>query len=454
MVRWVANSAANDMTETERLLRPAFDEETYEDDSSSLVPGLHDIYEYQQDNIGLKVAATAWSFIVLGLFVSTIGVIIPHLQQDYQLNDIHVSSIFLVGPVGYCFASSLSNRIHLRLGQRGIAIIGPACHFFYAVTGALHPPFSMFLVSVGIGSFGMGLLDGSWCAWVAGLKSANTLSGILHGSFSIGAAICPYIAGILFSKSNGLWYQWFYVLSFASALEALVLCLAFRHEDAKRYHNNKSDPNQQLLVQLDQREILNYSATWVYAAYLLADVGTESTVSGWVVAFMLRVRHTSTYASSVCSSGYWAGMAVGRLALGFVTDKLGARRAVIMYLLLTPVFVVLFTLVQALWVSVLAMSVVGFFMGPLFPSCIVQLVNLLPKGLHVGAVSFVASVGQIGGAILPYLLGVITQAIGLWVFPYMLLVQFLVMLLIWMLSLTLSRKEVEVDEERQAYQAQ
>ncbi|EFQ35140.1 major facilitator superfamily transporter [Colletotrichum graminicola M1.001] len=448
MVRRGVNSAANNTTETGRLLGSASDEEDYEDDSSSLVPGLNDIYEYQQDRIGVKVAATAWSFIVLGLFVSTIGVIIPHLQQDYQLDDIHVSSIFLVGPLGYCFASSLSNRIHRRLGQRGIAIIGPACHFFYAATGALHPPFSMFLVSVGIGSFGMGLLDGSWCAWVAGLKNANTLSGILHGSFSIGAAICPYIAGILFSENNGLWYQWFYVLVL------LVLCLAFRHEDAERYRNIQSDPNQQLLVNLDEREILNYSATWVYSAYLLADVGTESTVSGWVVAFMLRVRHTSIYISSVCSSGFWVGMAVGRLALGLVTDKLGARRAVIMYLLLTPVFIVIFTLVRVLWVSVLTMSVVGFFMGPLFPSCIVQLLNLLPRGLHVGAVSFVASVGQIGGAILPYLLGVITQAIGLCVFPYMLLAQFMVMLLIWTLSLTLSRKEVEVEEERQVDQAQ
>ncbi|KAK1988395.1 major facilitator superfamily transporter [Colletotrichum cereale] len=442
--------AANDATETERLLGSASDE----DDTLSYIPGLSDICGHEQDQVALKVAATSWSFVVLGLFVSTIGVIIPHLQQDYQLTDIHVSSIFLVGPVGYCFASSLSSHIHLRLGQRGIAIIGPACHVFYAATGALHPPFPVFLIGVGIGSFGMGLLDGSWCAWVAGLESANTLSGILHGSFSTGAAICPYITGIMFSENNDLWYQWFYVLSFASALELLILCLAFRHEDANKYRKNRAYSDQNSLIKVDQGKILKYSATWIYAAYLLADVGTESTVSGWVVAFMLRVRHTSTYTSSVCSSGFWAGMAVGRLALGFVTDKLGTRRAVILYLLLTPVFVFLFTLVPVLWVSVLTMSLIGFFMGPLFPSCIVQLVYFLPKELHIGAVSFVASVGQIGGAILPYLLGITTQAIGLWVFPYMLLAQFLVMLFFWMLSLTITREEFDVEEEGHISHAQ
>lgn len=414
------------------------------------------------------MAAAAWSFVVLGLFVSTIGVTIPHIQDDYRLTDIHVSAIFLVGPVGYCLASSLSNRIHLRFGQRGIAVLGPACHLLYAVTGALHPPFSVFLLATGVGSLGVGLLDGSWCAWVAGLESANTLSGILHGSFSVGAAICPYLAGIMLSANDGLWYQWFYVLvscfwvvlhraqdvlansssqSIASALELLILCLAFRHEDSKRYHSSRGySALETSNDKVNQREVLKYSATWVYAAYLLADVGTESTVSGWVVAFMLRVRNSSTYASSICSSGFWAGMAVGRVALGVVTDKLGARRAVVLYLALAPVFVILFMFVRVLWVSVLSMSLVGFLMGPLFPSCIVQLVHFLPKELHVSAVSFVASIGQIGGAILPYLLGAITQVIGLWVFPYMLLAQFSAMLLLWTLSLRLSRND-EVEEE-------
>ncbi|OHW96486.1 MFS transporter [Colletotrichum incanum] len=432
--------------ETEQLLGPAFAEQNH-DDLSNCIPGSNGTDSQKQGQIIFKMAAAAWSFVVLGLFVSTIGVTIPHLQESYQLTDIHVSAIFLVGPIGYCLASSLSNRIHLRFGQIGIAVLGPACHLFYAITGALRPSFPVFLLGAGIGSFGMGLLDGSWCAWVAGLKNANTLSGILHGSFSTGAAICPYIAGRLLSTNDGLWHQWFYVLSFASALELLVLCLAFKDEDSNEYKNSGTGPSQRCFDdEVNQREVLKYSATWVYAAYLLADVGTESTVSGWVVAFMLRVRHTSTYASSICSSGFWTGMAIGRLALGVVTDKLGARRAVILYLLLVPVFIVLFTLVRVLWVSVLSMSLIGFLMGPLFPSCIVQLVYFLPKGLHIGAVSFVASIGQIGGAILPYLLGVITQTMGLWVFPYMLLAQFLVMLLFWILSLKLSRND-EGDEE-------
>ncbi|TKW58925.1 Bypass of stop codon protein 6 [Colletotrichum tanaceti] len=443
----MARPTPNNATETEPLLGTSLEESSHRIDSLNRLPGSDEVGGPGQDKVAFRMAATAWSFVVLGLFVSTIGVTIPHIQEDYRLTDIHVSAIFLVGPVGYCLASPLSNRVHLRFGQRGIAVLGPACHLLFAVAGALHPPFPVLLLAAGVGSFGMGLLDGSWCAWVAGLKNANALSGILHGSFSVGAALCPYLAGIMLSANEGLWYQWFHVLLIASAVELLVLCLAFRHEDSERYHSSKDYSAPEASGdKVDQRKVLKYSATWVYAAYLLADVGTESTVSGWVVAFMLRVRNADTYASSICSSGFWAGMAVGRVALGVVTDKLGARRAVVLYLVLAPVFVVLFMLVRVLWVSVLSMSLIGFLMGPLFPSCIVQLVQFLPKELHISAVSFVASIGQIGGAVLPYLLGAITQVIGLWVFPYMLLAQFSAMLLLWTLSLRLLRND-EVGEQ-------
>ncbi|KAK7457531.1 MFS transporter [Colletotrichum acutatum] len=368
----------NGATESERLL------DTRSADSD--IDPRASINGQDREAIALKLAAAAYSFIVAGLFVATIGVTLPHQQTYYQLNELQVSAIFLVGPVGYCLASLLNSRIHEKLGQRGIAFTGPACHLVYAAVGSFHPPFPVFLLGV-------------------------------------------------------TWYQWFYVLAIASAAEAVFLPLAFRHETAAKYHEKKKkqgNPEDGV----DQRAIFRYSATWIYAAYLLAYVGTECTVSGWVVTFMLRVRHTSTYASSICSSGFWAGMAVGRLALGAVTEKLTPKRAVIIYLALAPAIVVLFMIVQVLWVSVLSMALLGFVMGPLFPSCIVEFVHYLPKELHVGAVSFVASLGQVGGAILPYILGAITQVAGLQVFPSMLLSQFAVILLLWLVSFKVAGKKI------------
>ncbi|KAF9872445.1 hypothetical protein CkaCkLH20_09942 [Colletotrichum karsti] len=407
---------------------------------------------HRGDGLALRIAAATWSFVVVGLFTSTTGVVIPHLEKTYQLTDIQVSAIFLVLPVGYIIASYLNHAFHEKLGQRGIAVIGPLCHLVYGLTAATRPPFPVFLMGAAVGAFGIGLIDGSWCAWVAGLNKANTLSGLLHGSFSTGAAICPYLAGLMLSESGDLWYQWFYVLAGAAAIEVIVLSWSFRHQTAEEYHQSKlheditSDP-------AAKGAIFRCNATWVYALYLLIYVGAECTISGWIVAFMLRVRHASTYASSICSSGFWAGMAVGRLILGAVTDKLGVKRAVVIYLLFAPVFTVLFMLIRVLWFSVFSMALLGFVMGPLFPSSVVQLVELLPKELHVAAVSFVASLGQVGGALLPYILGAITSVTGLEVFQYMLLVQFALLLVIWIASFGLStKKDAEEGETGRSHQ--
>lgn len=46
-------------------------------------------------------------------------------------------------------------------------------------------------------------------------------------------------------------------------------------------------------------------------------------VGGWVVDFMVQVRHGEPYQSGLIPTGFWAGVTVGRLVLGFVNDWLG-----------------------------------------------------------------------------------------------------------------------------------
>lgn len=147
---------------------------------------------------------------------------------------------------------------------------------------------------------------------------------------------------------------------------------------------------------------------------------------------MLRARHASGYLASMCSALFNIGMAIGRLALGVVTDKLGVRTAVVIYLSTTIVLQTLFALIEVPAASAVLVTLVGFFLGPMFPSGVVLITRLLPPHLHVGTVSFVASTGQIGGALLPFALGAIADRIGIGAFQYIILAQLIVTLLIWL----------------------
>lgn len=180
------------------------------------------------------------------------------------------------------------------------------------------------------------------------------------------------------------------------------------------------------------KEMLRHRATWCCAAFFLADVGVETAISGWIVSFMLRSRSATPYLAGLSSSGFWAGMAVGRLALGPLTDRIGVRRATVLYFILAVLTEILFVVLPHAIVSVVLMVTLGFLMGPLFPSGVIVLTQLLPKELHVAAVSFVASLGQVGGALLPFGIGAVVEGMGIGVFKYAILVQSVLAMLLWM----------------------
>jgi fucose permease len=152
-----------------------------------------------------------FSFVILGLFTSSIGVMLPPLSTHYELNDVSVSFIFLAVPFGYIIGSSLNPLVHRQFGQRGIAVFGPALHITSAVALGLHPKFGVLLVAFALNAMGSGTLDGSWCAYAASMENPGFVSGLLHGSFSVGAAVGPFFAGGLMEKGMN-WWVWYYGL--------------------------------------------------------------------------------------------------------------------------------------------------------------------------------------------------------------------------------------------------
>ncbi|KAI1481737.1 MFS general substrate transporter [Daldinia eschscholtzii] len=383
----------------------------------------------------LRIGAAMFSFVVLGMMVSTLGVMVPQFEAYYGLTDFRVSFVFLVWPIGYVAAAYLNSVIHVRFGQRGIAAVGPLFHVLFTTAAAFHPSFPLLLVALAVGSLGTGILDGSFCAWAGGMENANTVQGFLHGSYSAGAALGPFLAGTMLSVGDLPWYAWYYVLLGASVLEVVILLLAFRFEDSKKYHD---DHKQDLLPRAHgetdsntKTVIFKYGVTWICAAYFLAYVGTESAISGWIVVFMQRVNHASDYLASLSSSGFWIGQAAGRLLLGVVTDKVGVRVATTAYLVAALAFEILFAAVHVPALSTILIALLGFCLGPLFPAGVVMMTRHLPRELHVGAISFVVLIGQVGGALLPFALGALADTLGIQVFQIVVFAQLAVTLLIW-----------------------
>ena len=68
--------------------------------------------------------------------------------------------------------------------------------------------------------------------------------------------------------------------------------------------------------------------TWLCALFLLGYVGVEVASGGWIVTFMIQVRKGAPFASGMTATGFWLGLTVGRVILGFVTPRIGEKLAI------------------------------------------------------------------------------------------------------------------------------
>ncbi|KGO68313.1 Major facilitator superfamily domain, general substrate transporter [Penicillium italicum] len=344
-----------------------------------------------------RTFATFWSFLVMGANDAAYGALIPYLESHYHLSYTIVSLVFLSPLVGYTVAAFLNHRIHYTFGQRGVAIIGPACHLIAYVVNCVHPPYPVLVVAFIFAGLGNGLEDAAWNAWIGNMANANEVLGVLHGIYGAGAVISPLVATSMIAKGGLPWYYFYYVMIACAAIEVVVSGACFWKSTAADFRASNvpsADENKKggLRNALFKRPAAR--VTWLCALFLLGYVGVEVALGGWIVTFMIRVRQGSAFASGMTATGFWLGITVGRVILGFVTPRVGEKVAITFY------------------ASAVAVSLQGFFLGPLFPGAVVMVTKLLPRHLHVTSIGFIAAFGGSGAAILPFAVGVLAQAKG------------------------------------------
>lgn len=91
----------------------------------------------------------------------------------------------------------------------------------------------------------------------------------------------------------------------------------------------------------------------------------------------------------------------------------------------------IFYFVPSIPVSFVAVTLEGFFLGPLFPAAIVATTKILPSHLHVSGIAFAAAIGAGGACVLPFAIGAIAQAKGVQVLMPIVLAFLAVDVAIW-----------------------
>ncbi|KAF8461377.1 major facilitator superfamily domain-containing protein [Kalaharituber pfeilii] len=358
-----------------------------------------------------RILATFYSFLVLGMNDSAYGALIPYLEKYYNISFVVVSLIFLTPFVGYTLAAMFNDRLHSFVGRRGVGFFGSMCHGVSYVIMALHPPYPTLVVVMCLAGFGSGCIDAAWNSYIGVMDKSNEILGLLHGMYGLGAVLSPIIATTLITRGNP-WYTFYYLMIGLAAIAAIFSVLTFWTETGTQYRADHTPVAGRTTHGGRTREALKHKTTWLISGFLWIYVGAEVALGGWIVTFMLRIRNSTPFDSGMVSAGFWIGLTVSRFTLGWLTGRWGEKKMVTIYLILSIGLELLFWLVPHFYVSAVSVALLGYFIGPLFPSAMVVETKLLPPRLHVSGVGFATAVGGSGAAIFPFMVGAIAQRRG------------------------------------------
>ncbi|KAK1147809.1 hypothetical protein N8T08_000322 [Aspergillus melleus] len=376
--------------------------------------GGHQNWNKPRSNIW-KTLATFWSFFVMGANDSASGPLLPYLQSYYKLSYTVVSVIFLSPLIGYAIAGVIDGKIYTTMGRRGVALICPLCHLLAYIINSFHPPYHALVIALTFAGVANGLSDSAWNAWVGSMDNASQLLGILHAFFGLGAVFGPLIISSLVAQAGHPWYFFYYVMSAFSFVELITSLAAFW--DMKGELSQYQEPGQPgkagssggTRKAMFQRPFAR--VTWLCSMFFLVYVGVEVAIGGWVVTFMKEVRNAAEYASSMTATGFWLGLSVGRLVLGFITPLIGEKIAILTYITLQIVFCLVVYLVPNFYVAAVGVAMQGFFLGPLFPAVVYACVKLLPEDLHVTVIGVTTGFSSI--AVYTGIVGCAHDSVGL-----------------------------------------
>lgn len=404
----------------------------------------------QKRRYRLVVASIIWCFIVMGLNDGSLGPLLPIYQEYYNINFITVSVLFICGCSGCITAAVLNVFVSRLFALSKILVLGTAFQVVAHSILSSAPPFYAMCIAFFLNGMGAALLNAQGNSLLSMLHDPTSM-GLAHASYGFGALIGPLIStqfANIYTTTGFKRWALYYTVMLGTVLSSMIVFIvvfrgkgyeeilhdigvpAFKPEGIEMTNTNEQNRSsldgghsgdeggESEAVSRRAREsdsfasVLKQSAVHTLAAFIFIYVGLEVTIGGWIVTFMINERGGGA-SSGYVSSGFFAGLALGRVTLLWVNKKLGERNAVFLYIAIGIGLEFTVWFVPSLIGNAIAVSFVGLVLGPFYPIVMSQTGRIIPRKVLSGSIGWIAGFGQSGSAILPFATGALANRYGI-----------------------------------------
>ncbi len=343
------------------------------------------------------------------------GVLVPVFKSEFLVTDSNIGFMFLVSTFGYMIFTYVVGNILETIGNKKTLIIGTFIIMASLVVMIFSPNFIVFTFAYFLNGAGNAFLifGVNFTTPLFAVAFQAALMNIIHGSYGLGSAFVQRLTGYLISMS----IDWRVMLSGFLAFQFLILFLIIISKYPNIPKEVKVDPQGAPIINVSP---LKNKIVYFYIFALGFGLIGEHGINNWFVNYAKEGFGIGENVGSTYLSLFFILFTIGRFAGGFLLEKIGYLKGVIIAQLLTAVIYLIGIQLGANGFLLIAMA--GILQAIIYPT----IVTTIPKVFKKNSAKTMATI-IIGSSLLNNLsslfLGVLNDTIGVISSFYMLPIQ-------------------------------
>ena len=374
------------------------------------------------------------AFISLGLPDSLLGSGWPVIHNDLNVPIPFLGIVSMVISGGTIVSSLLSDKLTRKLGTRIVTVISVFLTAIALFGFSFSNQFWMLIVFAIPYGLGAGAIDAALNNYVALHYTSKHMSW-LHCFWGVGTIVSPFVMS--YALTNSTWNNGYRIVAFIQLGIGLLLLATLPVWKANGQNVEDHAKSIGLIGALKIKGV----------PYLLigffAYCAAEATAMNWASTYLVEVKGITTDRAAQFASMFYIGLTVGRFLSGFIMNKLGDRKMIILgacFLSCGIIFLLVPTGNPI--VSLVGFIIIGFGCAPIYP-CIIHSTPSNFGAENSGAIIGIQMASAyVGSTFIPPLFGLLGNLISFAILPMYLSVFIFIMIIMTELTFRITTKKV------------
>ncbi|MDO4343693.1 MAG: MFS transporter [Eubacteriales bacterium] len=349
------------------------------------------------------IAQCYYIFFVNGALALMIGSLLPYLRETYGIDYRIAGFLVSAHSIGNLCSSFLGGALPIWLGRKKTALLlctsGVVAFLLMTVTGnPLLLILAFFLTGINRGAvsnFNNAIIND-----VSGGKAAAL--NLLHAFFCTGALLSPFVVLLFVRNSSANWIFAAFLMAGAIATELAVI---WRMTVPNNYPAKAENARNDWSFLRNKRFVI---ACGILFSYMCA----EQAINGWLVTYLKDTGIMSEEFSQIMASLLWGVILIGRLTSAALSTRIEKPKLLLANSIGYVAFFVLLITARSSAPCIAGIIGIGFFMAGLYPTTIASIGDI--AGRYPLALSFVLTFAGAGAILMPSVVGVAAQHIGIY----------------------------------------